>query len=118
MDKVTPEILTATTGVKFGCGFVDGKCVAVDKRIERGLKPMQKICCRGCHHNAGYFGVKCEDLPAEYLPYFNYPGGFCGPDGCTLPVEMRSRKCVIYICRDAEASDADRALLKNLEETT
>jgi hypothetical protein len=118
MDVVTSEILVQVKDIDFGCGFVDGKCVAVDKRIDRGLRDIGKICCRACHHNVGYLRVKEDQLPPEYLSYFSYPNGFCGDNGCTLPIEMRARRCVIYVCRDSDISDADREVLLELERTT
>jgi len=59
-----------------------------------------------------------NELPAEYQPYFSYPNGFWSETGCSLPVEMRARRCVIYVCRDADISDENRAILLNLEKTT
>lgn len=115
MDVVTPSILDATENMDFGCGFVDGKCVAVGARDARGLRHLDQICCRSCHHYVGYLRVKAKDLPQEYLPYFSYPNGFLTDTGCGLPREMRSRRCVQYVCRDADISDADRVILKVLE---
>ena len=115
MDIVTTALLEATEGINFRCGFVDGKCVAVDKRIARGLKPLKQICCRSCHHYVGYLRAKESDLPAEYLPYFSYPNGFLTENGCGLPKEMRARRCILYVCRDAGVSKANRKKLIALE---
>ena len=115
MDLVTTTLLGTTENIDFGCGFVDGKCVAVDKRIARGLYPLEQICCRACHHYVGYLRIKESDLPAEYLPYFSSPNGFLTENGCGLPKEMRARRCMLYVCRDADISEADRTMLRVLE---
>lgn len=119
MDVVTQEILDEVTNIDFKCGFdADGTCVGMIKRTERGLRDIGKVCCRGCYHNVGYLRIKEEDLPAEYLPYWKPKDGFWTSTGCSLPVEMRSRRCIIYVCRDADISDSDRAILVNFEATT
>ena len=115
MDLVTPSILEATESIDFGCGFVDGKCVAVDKRIARRLRPLNPICCRSCHHYVGYLRVREDDLPSAYKPYFKPVTGFLTETGCGLPREMRSRRCVLYVCRDADTDESDRVMLRTLE---
>ena len=118
MDVVTPEILAAVDGIDYGCDFVNGSCCAVAKRDARGLHHLDQICCRACAHYTGYLRIKAHELPAEYLPYWDPVKGFLTATGCGLPREMRARRCIIYVCRDANISDANRATLKNLEETT
>lgn len=118
MDVVTPEIIAAVDGIDYGCMFVDGKCCAVNARDSRGLKHLDQICCRSCARFTGYLKIKPSELPDQYLPYWDAVDGFLTPTGCGLPREMRSRRCIIYVCRDACISDANRAVLKELEETT
>lgn len=113
MDLATPSLLAATEDMDFGCGFVDGKCVAVGKRDDRGLRHLDQICCRACYHYKGYLRVK--ELPPEYEPYFSHPTGFLTETGCGLPREMRSRRCVNYVCRDADISEADRIMLRQFD---
>ena len=118
MDIVSQEILDTTQNIDYGCEFSNGTCVGMTKRLERGLKDIGKVCCRACAHNVGYLNTTCPELPPEYLAYFDSIKGFWTENGCGLPREMRSRRCVIYVCRDANISDSDRAILKHLEETT
>ena len=115
MDTVPKHMLDATQPIDFGCRFVGGECEGVRKRSNRNLKNVGRLCCRNCHHYAGYLRVKERDLPEEYRPYFTFPEGFLGEDGCRLPREMRSRRCIIYVCRDSLISDDNRAMLVKFE---
>jgi len=115
MDRITPEVLEIVESIDFGCGFIDGKCVAVDRRNATASIQLDQICCRACHHNIGYLKTKEAELPAEYQPYFFYPNGFLTETGCGLPIEMRSHRCVIYVCKYADIADSDRAILVNFE---
>lgn len=117
MDRVTQDILEATNGIDYGCDFVNGECEGRRKRLARGLKDIGNPCCTSsCHHNCGYLGIKAEDLPEEYLPYFSYPKGFLTETGCGLPKAMRSRRCIVYTCIDSNASPETRKFLIQLEE--
>ena len=116
MDIVPEHMLIAVNDIDFGCGFIDGVCIGSRNRVERGLKDIGKVCCRGCFHNVGYFRVKREQLPADYLPLFTYPDGFWSESGCKLPYEMRAKRCVIYTCVDSEVSAEGRQMLIDFEQ--
>ena len=119
LDIVTQDILDEIQDVDFGCEFIGNECIGMRKRAQTRLKQIGKICCRACAHNVGYLGIKKDALPQEHLEYFDEELGFWREDvGCTLPREMRSRKCNIYTCRDSNISDEDRAVLLHLEATT
>lgn len=122
MDVVTAPILETIKDIEFGCDFVDDECAAMRKREANRThrtKSKGKICCRACAHNVGYLKIKSADLPDEHLKFWDPRLGFWrGGVGCTLPREIRSRRCNIYTCRDSNISDADRATLLHLEATT
>ncbi len=119
MDVVTAPILETIKDIKFGCDFIGNECVAMRKRAGERRKQIGKICCRACAHNVGYLGIKSAGLPDEHLKFWDPRLGFWrGGFGCTLPREIRSRKCNIYTCKDSNISDGDRATLLHLEATT
>lgn len=115
MDIVSKSILRVTKDIDFRCDFIDGFCVGRRRRLERKLKDIGKICCRGCFHNVGYFRVKADKLPSNYQRYFIHPHGFWRDGGCILPQKMRSTRCIIYTCRDSNISQKDRNVLLELE---
>lgn len=116
MDIIPIKTLEQVQGIEFGCNWSQGSCTGMRKHVERGLKSFGKICCRGCAANRGYLRLKPDQpLPQEYEQYWNTNDGFWKENGCSLPKEMRSTRCLLYVCRDADISETDRNTLLELE---
>ncbi len=115
MDVVKPKVLERLKDIDFGCNWQDGTCTAMRKRAANSRrKQIGMICCRSCAHYKGY--LRTKELPTEYVEYFDNKLGFWREGvGCILPKEMRSRRCLVYVCQEAECSQADREILVKLE---
>lgn len=115
MDILATDKIAVIDEIEFGCDWVEGSCVGMRKRKERGLKDIGYICCRQCAHNKGFLGIKT--LPEEYKPYWTDEYGFLEPNvGCKLPTSMKSYKCSTYVCRDANISEEDKQTVLQIEE--
>lgn len=117
MDIASANVVSTTSNMDFGCNWIDGKCASMRKREENKLIDIGLVCCRQCAHNVGFLTRNKSDLPQEYLQYWDDVKGFLNPEtGCKLPSDMRSKKCLTYVCRDAQISVEDRQTLLDLEE--
>ena len=118
MDIIPIKFYNRMSDVEFGCDWQGDTCIGLRKHLERGLPKVPKLCCRGCAANRGYFRLKPhQELPEEYKSYWDDKDGFFREGtGCSLPKEMRSTRCLVYVCNDANISQENREKLLQIEQ--
>ena len=90
------EAIDAIKDTDFGCQWDCNGCAG--SRVGFGDHATERACCFECADHFGYYEAIRPEHVARINAEFNDDTGFWGPNGCRLPIELRSGKCISYCC--------------------